>query len=305
MGAASCSPAKILPGSAGKQQRYYFSVQTTDGGPTVPIPNLAAGGAELTILARPDVDTLAQFASVKTSDAAVCQATLQGEEIVLKSGVPGRAELSLLDTQGNSLDSVDVAVTSTTRIERNSTNDSYLLAESVTSEEFRTFADDQATYGRGALRAIFSGTLRGASEPLSLARADLLTAPVLLTGSVGTGTLTVSTVEGRSLAVAWRVIPPEQVDTVMLKVISEMINLSTHERTTQLGASARVKTGARISGARCAWTASSSAVSFTPPTQKLGPLQDDLIDVKVEGSGMHTVTCTIGGVASSVMVSRP
>lgn len=308
LGADFCGMSMhLLAGSHGKLQNYMFSVYTSEADFGIPIPELAAGGAQVPVQPSRLGTGVPAFTAVKTSNAAILTATLQGEIVTLKSAAPGTAELSLLDEKGAVVESIDVLVKPTTRVQRLFLEDSVLLEGGVAREQFQTYSDGTPTYCGGALRASYTGRLQAPGQPpaVPLHRNDLLPCSVLLTGAAGTGTVTASSVEGQSASSSWTVIPAIDAGTVTLSNVTQTSTVDFGKAVDfRLSASAQSTSAQRIAGPHCTWTASSPAVTFIRPVPANGYLAEDVIGVTTTQPGAFSVTCTIGSAASSIALGR-
>jgi hypothetical protein len=293
------------PGKRGRATFNYWALPGCTDGCNLDQYFLAPDGAKQTVR----VNGVA-FAGVQSSAPQVAGFVGASGEVEATTGMPGDADLVLLDGAGGELDRVTVHVAATAQLEftRGWQGDGPILVENVPITSFQVRKRDavgRILLGAGAVRFTVGGTLSslGAPPPPGPGLPPNMVETLIVQGQAGAGDLAGAN-GGQSFDIP--------VTTVALTDL-EKLTLAAGATTlgeggipeTALAATAATKDGLAY-GWACAWAVSDSSVQV-----KIGSEPDHLDVAPVENArfrltrtGSYTASCTVGRLTAMVTLSR-
>jgi hypothetical protein len=252
---------------------------------------VAAGGGHTTIL----VNGAVHFTSAQSSNPAVAKFTADGAgKVDVESGVPGSADLELVDAAGHVVQSGTVTVVATAQLRPNrGWNGAVpLVLEGETLSYHVTTLDAQGkiTKGDGSVNFALGGTLK---PTVALVDGDA----IAFVGTAGTGTIDANCTAA-SVSQTITVLPAAAITALNM---TEQLQPNDQAVVTVVPQS----TGGPVYTGGCDWSVSDESVTLdadVTPRLDLGAGEVAVFNVNRPGS--FTISCTVAGQTSSVTISR-
>ncbi len=252
---------------------------------------VAAGGAHTAILVNGGV----RFVGAQSSNPAVAKFSSDGSsKIDVESGVPGTAQLELVDGAGHVVVSGVVTVVPTAQLRPNrgwsGATPIVLEGEAQTFHVTTLDVNGKITKGDGSVNFALGGTLQPA---VALVDGDA----IAFTGSAGTGTIDASC-PNATLSQTFDIVPAAAITSLdMTGVVGQ--NDQAVVTVVPQSAAGPVYTGG------CAWQVSDTSVTLdadVTPRLDLGP--GEVAVFNVNRAGTFTISCTVAGQTATVSISR-
>ncbi len=252
---------------------------------------VAAGGAHTDILVNGGV----HFVSAQSSNPSVATFTSDGSgKVDVESGVPGTAELQLVDAAGHVVMSgiVTVVPTATLRPNRgwNGAAPIVLENEPLTYHVTTLDGNGKITKGDGSVDFALSGTL---APTVALVDGDA----IAFTGTPGTGTINATCTNA---AVSQDIMVVAASDLTAINMAQQLQpNDQAVVTVVPQSAGGPVYTGA------CVWQVSDPTVTLEADvTPRLDLGAGEVAVFNINRAGTFTISCTVAGQTQSVVVSR-
>jgi hypothetical protein len=252
---------------------------------------VAAGGAHTAILVNGGV----HFVTAQSSNPAVAIFTADGSgKIDVESGVPGTAQLQLVDASGHVVMSGNVSVVPTTTLRPNRGWNG--AAPIVLENEVLTYhvttlgADGKITKGDGSVDFALSGTVK---PTVGLVDGDA----IAFTGTAGTGTID-SSCPNATLSQPIEVVAAA--DITALNMLGDVQpNDQAVVTVVPQSAAGPVYTGG------CIWQVSDPSVTLEADvTPRLDLGAGEVAVFNINRAGSFSISCTVAGQTAAVTVSR-
>ncbi|HEY2749014.1 MAG TPA: hypothetical protein VGL86_30545 [Polyangia bacterium] len=252
---------------------------------------VAAGGAHTDILVNGGV----HFVGAQSSNPSVATFTADGSgKIDVESGVPGTAELQLVDAVGHVVMSglVTVVPTATLRPNRGWNGAAPVVLENAPLTYHVTTLDGNGkiTKGDGSVDFALSGTL---APTVALVDGDA----IAFTGTAGSGTID-ATCTNAALSQQITVVAASEITTVNM---AEQLQANDQAVVTVVPQSA----GGPVYTGACDWQVSDPTVTLDADvTPRLDLGAGEVAVFNINRAGTFTISCTVAGQTSSVTVTR-
>ena len=252
---------------------------------------VAAGGAHTAILVNGGV----HFTSAQSTNPAVATFTADGNgKIDVESGVPGTAELQLLDGGGHIVLSgaVTVVPTATLRPNRGWTGPTPIVLENEPLTYHVTTLDvnGKITKGDGSVNFALSGTL---APTIALVDGDA----IAFTGTAGSGTIDASCMNA-SLSQTIQVVSAAEITAIDMEGDLQPNDQAVVTVVPQ-SAGGPVYTGG------CDWSVSDESVTLEADvTPRLDLGAGEVAVFNINRAGSYTISCSVAGQTQTVTISR-
>lgn len=252
---------------------------------------IAAGGARTTILVNGSV----RFVSAQSSNPAVATFVADGSNRVdVESGIPGSADLELVDAGGHVVKSATVTVvaTATLRPNRGWSGDAPRVLESETMSFHVTTLDGNGriTKGDGSVGFALAGTVAPA---VAVVDGDA----IAFTGSAGSGSITASCPDA-TLTQPIEIVPASALTTIDMTAELQANDQAVITVVPQSAAGP-------VYGGGCAWQVSDPSVTLDADvTPRLDLGAGEIAVFNLNRPGSFTIRCALAGRTTSVSVSR-
>jgi hypothetical protein len=258
-----------------------------NGGGDLATHPVAAGGARTTI------DVSIPFSSIRSTAPAVATFVANGSQVDLVSGVPGTAQLEVLDIRGGVLGSATVFVVATASLQVSqgwSGARPTVVAGTPQVLHVATIgADGNTTRGDGAVTFALAGGLSAAEVPVD---GD----GIGFVGSVGTGTISASCPDATVT---------QEIDVVPQADVTRLATSSVVDAAGNaiVGMVATTDAGG-VYAEPCVWTASDPSVTLSSQLSGLAEAPGVLGFFNLTRPGTFTVSCAMAGQTASVSLTR-
>jgi hypothetical protein len=252
---------------------------------------VAAGGGHTAILVNGSV----HFTTVQSSNPAVAKFTADGAgKIDVESGVPGSAELQLVDASGHVVQSGTITVVATAQLRANrGWNGAVpLVLEGETMSFHVTTLDSRGniTKGNGSVNFALAGTLK---PTVALVDGDA----IAFVGTAGSGNID-ATCTDATLAQTITVVPASAITAINM---TGQVQANDQAVVTVVPQS----TGGPVYTGGCDWAVSDESVTLDADvTPRLDLGAGEIAVFNVNRPGSFDISCTVAGQTSTVTISR-
>jgi hypothetical protein len=281
----------------GRPHDAYFYQEC---GPACPVDQaaMASGGAVA------HIDVGSAVTGARSSDPGIANVSLDAGLVEVRSGLPGHADLELVDAAGRDLGSVriTVAATATLGFAVASTHDGIVEVLQGSTQRFQVTPQDvrgRATVGSGSIAFSLQGPLSALSEPVDDAVPFAGTAP-------GPAIVTASTAgASRYSQPVVTSLPVDVVDPQQLVALDAVVRAGDPDVPDDIVVDVTARSAyGPVYGAACTWS-TDLAVSLGPQTVAAfaAPAQTST-HFRLGMPGHFIARCAIGNLTTSVTLRR-